>query len=273
MAPNTGLDAEASVSPAGRGSERHHGYHLTSEGVYRETVTAMCVRNPNLRWGHKEYVGTPSEYGRVVVLELPGPNPHRIERKDFNTSRDLSTYLRGNVIPALRRVIILEGVARNYVEVLGSHFNMDPAFFANQKRPNTWDSTPDSYCIERTANLPSLNNPRRSFMIRYPELRHFPLVGDQTQLDNPYVKDIDGHRRVNIFRRSRELYVGERNKFGLFHNIGVVGRAASFWSRKYEDGGWAGEAPNLPIERQLTFSSCASGRSSFWINIEIHRIE
>jgi hypothetical protein len=241
--PKTSLSAEASAPPAERGSEHHSGYHLTSKGIYRETVTAMCVRNPNLRWGHKEYVGTPSEYGRAVVLELSGPNPHRVERKDFNTSQGLSTYLRRKMIPALRRVIILEGVARNYVEVLGSHFNIDPAFFANQKRPNSWDVIhDDTYFVERSANLPSLNDPRKSFMIRYPELRYFCLNEGRTQLDAPHVKDLDGHRQVYIGRKASELHPSQVTILGDFHNIGIFNRAASYWSRGYEEGGWDGQS-------------------------------
>jgi len=119
--------------------------------------------------------------GRGAILELFS-DPLRAERKAFNTSRELSLYLKRLMTPPTRPVIILEGVARNYVEVLESHFNMDPVFFANQKRPNSWESLPESFCIERTGNLPSLNDPRRSFMIRYllPKAGGHPLPGRPT---------------------------------------------------------------------------------------------
>ena len=143
-------------------------------------------------------------------------------------------------MPTSRRVILLEGVARNYVEVLGSHFNMDPSFFANQKRPNSWHL--DQLGIERTANLPSLNHPRRSFMVRYPESRYFPVKKDGlTQLDDKYVKDLDGIRRVDIFKRIREMNKLRDLKSGAFNNVAVVGRAASYWSRRYKDVYWDGK--------------------------------
>jgi hypothetical protein len=97
---------------------------------------------------------------RGAVLELSS-DPLSDERKDFNTSRELSVYLKRVMTPPTRLVIILEGMARDYVEVLGSHFNMDPVVFANQKWPNSWESLPESFCIERSRNLPSLNDPRR----------------------------------------------------------------------------------------------------------------
>lgn len=206
----------------------------------------MCMRNPNIRWGHKEYARTVNEYGRTSVLELCGEHPLHAVRKEFENSQDLCKYLKVNTQPSFRRVIILEGVARNYVEVLGSHFNMDPAFFANQKRPNSWDVIKDGYFVERTANLPSLNDPRRHFMIRYPELRLFPPdAGGRTQLDAPYVKDLDGRRQVYIGRKSSERQIGQDSRKGDFHNVGVFNRAASYWSRNHEDGGWDGQS--VPI--------------------------
>jgi hypothetical protein len=158
--PSSNLTLTEATPSLEQGYKHVHGYHLTSEGLYWETFTAMCMRNPNIRWGHKEYARTLNECGRTSVLELCGDHPLHAVRKDFENSQDLCKYLKVNTQPSFRRVIILEGVARNYVEVLRSHFNMDPAFFSNQKRPNSWDIVPKSYCIERTANLPSLNDPK-----------------------------------------------------------------------------------------------------------------
>jgi hypothetical protein len=165
-----------------------------------------------------------------------------------------------------RRIILLEGLSPNYVEVVGSHFNMDPTFFANHKRPNSWDLIKDSYFIERTANLPSLNDPRRQFMIRYPELRHFPPRNPKSQLDTPHVKDLDGHRQVFVGRRATEIQLGEVDSIGGFHNIGIFNRAASYWSRNYEDGGWDGQF--LPIRRRylLTFHSGSFAGPSIYGN-------
>jgi len=249
MPPNAGIDAESSGrngSPKVPGNRVHHqrGYHLTSEGPYRELVTAMCFRNPNLRWSHIEYTSTPDEYGKVTILELREPYPALATRLNFNSSKELSSYLKSKSNGSMRRILLMEGVARNFVEVLGSHFNMDPAFFANQKRPSSWDIMDvlqSKWVVERSANLPSLNDPRRSFMIRYPELRHFPPIHGHTQLDAPHVKDLDGHRQVFISRRAAESNIYQDLRQGDFHNIGVVNRAASYWSRKYEDGGWDGQ--------------------------------
>jgi hypothetical protein len=244
-----------------QGYKHYDGHHLASEGAYRETVTAMCVRNPNLRWSHIEYTATRSEYGKATVLELRGSQPFGITRLDFESSQSLSDYLAANSPPSNRRVILLEGLARNYVDVLGSHFNMDPSLFASQKRPNSWQL--GTFNLERTSSLPSLNDPMKSFMIRYPELRHFPLLDDRTQLNSRYVKDLDGHRRVDISRRTREKDLNRDREWGDFGTIGIVNRAASYWSRKYENGSWDCESSATMIDGELTgTTSCTFARSA-----------
>jgi hypothetical protein len=221
-----------------QGYQHHDGYHLCSEGLYRETVTAMCIRNPLLRWGHIQYAATPDEYGRVVVLEFVGAALVHVSRINLTSSRNLSTYLQQEKSHSTRRLFLMEGVARNYVEVLGSHFNMDPSFFASQKRPNSWELS--QFNIERTQRLPSLNDPRRSFMMRYPEMRYFPLKNGRSQLNDQYLRDVEGQRTINISRRTREIKRDKDLKWGQFDNIAVINRAASYWSRKYQDGGWEG---------------------------------
>lgn len=56
-----------------QGYQQHDGHNLSSDGLYRETIAAMCFRNPTLRRGHVEYATNPSEYGRVTILTLPNP--------------------------------------------------------------------------------------------------------------------------------------------------------------------------------------------------------
>ena len=71
--------------------------------------------------------------------------------------------------------------------------------------------------------LPSLRSPTRSFSLRFSELRTFA-----------YVPDFDIHctnqiRKVNVSRLK-----------GIFEDVGVVRRMASYWSREKANGGWDG---------------------------------
>jgi hypothetical protein len=196
-----------------------------------------------------EYTATRSEYSKATVLELRGSQPFSITRLDFESSQGPSDYLAANSPPSNRRVILLEGLVRNYVEVLGSHFNMEPSLFASQKRPSSWEL--GILNLERTSSLPSLNDTRKYFMIRYPELLHFSLLDDRTQLNSRYVKDFDGHRRVDISRRTRGKDLNRDREWGDFGTIGIVNRAASYWSRKYENGSWDCESSATMIDGEL----------------------
>jgi hypothetical protein len=144
---------------------------------YTARQLLQCVfRNPTLRPGHAEYATNPSEYGRVAILDLPNPTQPPsagVSLKDIANSNDLRSSLEQLRPPSCRRIILLEGVARNFVEVLVSYFNMNPSPFSKQTWPNTWDLTFFDY--GKTVNLPSLNDPKNRYLMRYPELRYFPL--------------------------------------------------------------------------------------------------
>lgn len=69
-----------------RGYKHRDGDHLLLEGPYLESVKAMCVYNPTLRWGYIKYVATPIEYRKATVLELSRPYPFYTKRQDFEGS-------------------------------------------------------------------------------------------------------------------------------------------------------------------------------------------
>jgi hypothetical protein len=187
----------------------------------------------------------PDEYGRVAVLEVTSSSTLQAKRLDLETSKQLDTYLLRPKPTKTRRIFIVEGVARNFVHVLRTHFNMDPSFFAAQKRQGSW-VFPHR---ERTLKLPSASNPTKSFLIRYPELVYFPMDGGRPQLDSQFVRDLDGHREIEIFRRTSGIATNDRlgeRKWGRFSTVGIVKHAASYWTRKYADDGWDGVFMGLP---------------------------
>ena len=235
-----------------QGYQQRDGHNLSSDGLYRETITTMCFRNPTLRRGHVEYATNPSEYGRVAILTIPNPTQPPsagVSRKEIANSKDLRSYLEQARPPSCRRIVLLESVARNFVEVLGSHFNMNPSLFSKQTWPKTWGLTKFDY--GKAVNLPSLNDPKNHFLMRYPELRYFPLVDGFSQINSHYIRDLNGHRRIDLSRRKREFCVGQQLEGGEFDNVGVVHRAASYWSRKYDDGGWDGMC-HIPLTTHRT---------------------
>lgn len=235
-------------------SDRHvDGLHLRSPGPYAKTITSMCSRNPIIRYGDSKWMGSNPEYGALTVLEFH--EDQRISRIDLKGSETLKEYLnstsRGH--PQRRRLFMLEGVARNFVQIFGSHFGMDPEFFARQKRTRTWEV---AHTGGKTPSLPSLKNPKRSFMIKYLELRYFPLVPDETspqepkplipQIDYSYLVDVIGKRNINVSRKKRPVD-SEKDINGEFDNVGKVSRCASYWGKAYIDGGWDGMHPIFDV--------------------------
>ncbi|KFY14792.1 hypothetical protein V492_02411 [Pseudogymnoascus sp. VKM F-4246] len=226
------------------GSGNHaDGLHLRSPGPYAKTVNSMCSRNPILRYGEAKWIGSNPEYGALTMLEFH--EDRVISRIDINGSEALKDYL--DSVPRRhlqRRLFMLEGVARNFVQVFGSHFGMDPDFFARQKRTRMWEV---SHTGGKTPSLPSLKNPKRSFMLKYLELRYFPLVPDESfygepkplipQVDYNYLEDVVGKRNINVSRKKRPVDP-QKDMSGEFDNVGKVSRCASYWGKAYADGGW-----------------------------------
>ncbi|KFZ07572.1 hypothetical protein V501_06327 [Pseudogymnoascus sp. VKM F-4519 (FW-2642)] len=225
-------------------SNKHvDGLHLRSPGPYATTITSMCSRNPTLRYGDAKWMGSDPDYGALTVLEFY--ENKRISRIDLKGSEMLKDYLisTSGENPQ-RRLFLLEGVARNFVQVFGSHFGMDPDFFARQKRTRSWEVAHNG---GKTPSLPSLKNPKRSFMIKYLELRYFPLVPDETscqepkplipQVDYSYLEDVTGKRNINVSRKKRPVD-SEKDIIGEFDNVGKVSRCASYWGRSYANGCW-----------------------------------
>lgn len=72
----------------------------------------------------------------------------------------------------------------------------------------------------------------------------------KSHLDSQFVRELDGHREIEVFRRTREIATVNRMeelKGGAFSNVGIVKHAASYWSRKYTDGSWDGELSRVTI--------------------------
>ncbi|KIM98728.1 hypothetical protein OIDMADRAFT_31495 [Oidiodendron maius Zn] len=237
-------DPVDSVLPQQNRRDEHiDGLHLRSAGPYAKTIASMCARNPILRYGESKWRNSDSDYGALTVLEFHERDP--ISRIDLKGSQMLKSYLLSTSQKhRQRRLFMLEGVARNFVQVLGCHFNMDPEFFARQKRTQLWEV---AHKGGKTPSLPSLKNPKRSFMIRYLELRYFPLVPGENshkssesfmpQIDDFYLQDVVGKRNINVSRKRRPVN-SQKDIQGEFDNVGKVSRCASYWGQAGEDGGW-----------------------------------
>ncbi|KAH8763151.1 hypothetical protein F5883DRAFT_423169, partial [Diaporthe sp. PMI_573] len=142
-----------------------------------------------------------------------------------------------NKVPTARNLYILEGLNPDFVEALGSYFDIDPSFFSRHQRTALWEGRHEG---GNTRNLASAEDPSQSFMMEYCEILYFEA--NHGAMRNPH-----DNRHIDMSAKPNKLS-SNLDKVGNMH------RKASFWSRKHsEGGGWDAVIlvdPSLPNDQQ-----------------------
>lgn len=177
--------------------------------------------------------------GRCYLLqfeddEVSTPAGHE---NGFASSNVLRQYLQNN--PAgesrrrnKRRLFILEDLEPDYVDALGDALGIDPLVFCEQM--NTWNFS-DSRSVPHRG-LPSMNEPGKSFTMRYYEFR--------TLKDPDSVSKLSIQMTFAANRRKHEKWrdidlPSFRGSNGSDNRHGFIRRCASFWTSQsqYTAGG------------------------------------
>jgi hypothetical protein len=161
---------------------------------------------------------------QVVILEAPASGVADFKQHDFRNVSELRKHFENDItsVPK-RRVYVMEGLAPDYIDVIGSKFFMDPSFFLRQERTCVWsnDFTPTSDALSQ----PSLLSPEKEFHLQYCELRQFTHVVDNV----PYFcKRTGRHVGMTAARQAEES------------TTGILRRKVSWWCKKTDGGGWDG---------------------------------
>ncbi|XTI91803.1 hypothetical protein V2W45_1248686 [Cenococcum geophilum] len=161
--------------------------------------------------------------GRCCALEFRTSTTDAWVRKEYlNDEASLRKYLEkhspiaGDPVDddCKHRLYILEDLAPEYVDLLGKHLHIDPLVFASQI--NSWRFLNTGTVGQRT--LPSLNNPWKSFSVRYPELRSFREILN------------DWRWTFAINRRKIDPWFPvEGGRVNMTDEVALVRRCASFW--------------------------------------------
>ncbi|KAF2622093.1 hypothetical protein BU25DRAFT_298288, partial [Macroventuria anomochaeta] len=157
--------------------EKPIGSWLCTKGPYQEYIAALSDSNPGLRTADPNNLTGKAPLmtaggAHVVMLENSAIDERQFARTEFRDAAHLKTHLRDSSRDhGRRRIYIMEGLATDYVDAIGSHFWMDPTFWLRQERTCVWsnDFTPVSDALPQ----PSLINPEESFHVQYCELREF----------------------------------------------------------------------------------------------------
>jgi hypothetical protein len=180
-----------------------------------------------------------SGLGRATILEI-SPGSLKTEVKSFEDPQHFAHYLdlTNNTPPnGLQRLCILEDIAEDFVEPIGSTLMIDPSLFATHLQlVNLAAAFPGAHPCGPP--MPSTCNPNQSFSVIFHELvDHVPQKGVTNLL-------------CNFHARRKIIWLPEM--WNGATRAGIVGRRISFWA---------------PPETCDT----ASCRSPGWIGMSIFR--
>ncbi|OAL07083.1 hypothetical protein IQ06DRAFT_288852 [Phaeosphaeriaceae sp. SRC1lsM3a] len=211
-------------SPGPPPDDKIVGSWLCDEGPYQEYIEALSGSNPGLKKADPNNKDGPLKRGNALVALLDssatGP-PDYSKPRFFVNSAELREYLETPQQEGRRRIYVMEGLAPDYVSVIGGHFYMDPSFFQRQERTCVWSNefTPVSDALPQ----PSLLNPDKYFHLQYCELRQFNKA-----LENRYYFCQRTRRHVGM--------TAPRHKEES--TTGILRRKVSWWCRETALGGW-----------------------------------
>jgi hypothetical protein len=172
---------------------------------------------------------------KVVLLESPVTGSPDFAKQTFERPtgpQDLRAHF-NNIDNAVskRRIYIMEGLAPDYIAIIGGHFFMDPSFFQRQERTCVWSNefTPTSDALPQ----PSLLDPQRSFHLQYCELRQF----SKALANKPFFCKRTGRHVGMTASRTLDGAGGS--------TTGILRRKIGWWSRETTNGGWDGKFTSL----------------------------
>ncbi|KAF2132863.1 hypothetical protein P153DRAFT_393811 [Dothidotthia symphoricarpi CBS 119687] len=205
------------------GSDNVVGSWLCADGEYQRYITALSSSNPSLAKPDPNNKKNPLRNGNalVVLLDAPATGPTRFEKTEFTQSLLRAHFEEAshNLKHDRRRIYLMEGLAPDYVSMVGGHFFMDPTFFQRHERTCVWSDkfTPVSDALP----LPSSLEPDTSFHLQYCELREFNMRLETV----PYFCNRTG-RHVGLTAPRPDS------------TTGIVRRKVGWWSQETGNGGW-----------------------------------
>lgn len=205
-------------------------------GPYQKYIEALCGSDPGLRKADPNNKDGPLKKGNALVVLLDSPatgSPDYSNPRYFVNSTELREHLETPQQEGRRRIYIMEGLAPDYVSVIGGHFYQHPCFFQKQERTCVWSNefTPVSDALPQ----PSLLNPKKYFHLQYCELRQFNKA-----LENRYYFCQRTRRHIGM--------TAARHKEES--TTGILRRKISWWCRETALGGWDGMAPTKQALRK-----------------------
>lgn len=172
--------------------------------------------------------------GRCALLIF---HENHVEHREFLKSEELDAYLGAVLNEKQCRLWILEDLAPDWFDVLGTRLKVDPLVISEQI--NTWNFV-DSSSIPYRA-LPSMVKPQKSFTLRYYEFRQLTDNKDVDMMGNQMTFTVN-RRRYERWRDVDTPTMPSKWRHAL------VRRSAGFWTNQGREGEpWDGRSPHEAV--------------------------
>ena len=169
-----------------------------------------------------QHHGEKANWGRACVLEFQRGKSTVI--KEFCSPKQLRSHFY-EPRDTSRRLWLLEDVSLNWITILGAHLRIPPSFFASH-----WADPSGADFNERHTFV---INPRRRFLIKYPQFRRVTVHGVKGDLRSPLLAMKCNVERY-FFCSGYEDTTYENPEFArTYHNL-------SFWGSELSCEDWDG---------------------------------
>jgi hypothetical protein len=197
------------------------GNWLSNDPNYGSLIRDLCASDPRLRQRDikslERRTPWPAPRTRVALFEAPVEEPFG-SPLFIHSAVSLQKILDGSPEDGAcnkRRLIVVEGLSPEYIDVLGPYFDTHPSFFADHER----------WCGEAVdaIPLPTAILTQEHVRLEYVELIHL----DERLLG-----------KFRIFCAKTARAVSATRILGEFSDVGSLERKCSVWRRERLSAGW-----------------------------------
>lgn len=198
---------------------------LSGRGEYAKQVNALCASDPRLRYRDpkniKQKIPWPHRHCRVVSLQA---DPDGLfQSSPISTAQDLRTQLETRPTSnGERSLFIVEAPSPEYIDALGTHYQMCPSFFAEHLATVVFNNS--SNALSDGPVLPTVAMTREHVTLPYFELCSIPSSVQNT---------------FKLCCAVTGRHLGVTRYMGKFSDAGTLRRKCSIWKRDGSSGkGW-----------------------------------
>jgi hypothetical protein len=202
------------------------GEWLSSPGQYSKLVQALCDVDPRLKY--RDPRDHPTSWSddepKVVRFHLTKEGLF-LKTNVYTKHKHLQHDLVGDMAHEhnQRTVLLVEGLSPHLINVLGTHFDIHPSVFVNQKKvalTNYWSNISTGCNIDKTKATP-VSQSGSTFTMRY-----FEMLQISPPLSSTRVICGDTGRHMSV------------TELGAVASLGILRRKCTVWTKQLGSTGW-----------------------------------